>query len=95
MAQQRQQSRSSAPEASDKQRPEHTIRLRNIRAAIWKNETESGARYNVTISRFYRDGEQWKNSDSFGRDDLLTVAEVGRQCYLWICETVQGEDGPF
>jgi hypothetical protein len=53
-----------------KNRPVHEIRFGRIRAAIWQNETEVGTRHNVTISRLYKDGDDWKDSTSFGRDDL-------------------------
>ncbi len=59
-----------------KTRPEEDLRLGNIKAAIWKNNTERGARFNVTVTRLYKDGDDWKASDSFGRDDLLVVAKV-------------------
>ena len=37
-----------------------------IRAAIWLNDTENGPRYNVQISRLYKDqNEKWKDSTSF------------------------------
>jgi hypothetical protein len=65
-------------------RPVHEIRLGRIRAAIWENETQNGTRYNVTLSRLYRDGEQWKDSSSFGRDDLPLVAKVADQVHTWI-----------
>lgn len=68
-----------------KQKP-HTIRLGSIKAAIWKNETEKGSRYNVTVARLYKDGVAWKQSDSFGRDDLPAVQAVLQQAYLWIFE---------
>lgn len=64
--------------------PAHEIRLGAIRAAIWANETESGTRYNVTFERSYRDGETWKSSSSFGRDDLLVVAKAADQAHTWI-----------
>lgn len=34
-----------------KDRPVHEVRIGAIKAAIWKNETNGGARYNVTLSR--------------------------------------------
>lgn len=70
----------------EKKRPVHEIRLGRIRAAIWVNETENGIRHNVTISRLYRDEQQgqWKDSTSFGRDDLPLVAKVADQAHLWI-----------
>ena len=57
-----------------------------IRAAIWPNETETGTRHNVTISRLYKDGDDWKDSTSFGRDDLPLVAKVCDQAHTWIFE---------
>ncbi len=41
-----------------------------------KNESNSGTYFNVTISRLYKDSENWKRSKSFGRDDLLLAAKV-------------------
>jgi hypothetical protein len=59
-----------------KQKPVSEVRIGHIKAAIWKNETESGTFFNVTLSRLYKDGDSWKSSDSFGRDDLLLAAKV-------------------
>ena len=66
-------------------KPIHEVRLGLIKAAVWKNETESGVRYNATFSRLYRDGEQWKSTESFGRDELLLVAKVADLTHSWIC----------
>ena len=84
-----------------KNRPVHEIRFGRIRAAIWQNETEVGTRHNVTISRLYKDGDDWKDSTSFGRDDLPLVAKVCDQAHTWIFEhgseksngNGQGENG--
>ena len=67
-----------------KNRPVHEIRLGTIKAAIWANETENGVRHNVTISRLYKDGEEWKRSESFGRDELPLVAKVADLAHSWI-----------
>ena len=69
-----------------KNRPVHELRLGRIRAAIWQNETEHGPRHNVTITRLYKDGEDWKDSSSFGREDLPLVAKVCDQAHSWIYE---------
>jgi hypothetical protein len=66
--------------------PVHEIRLGRIRAAIWENETQSGTRHNVTVTRLYKDGDEWKDSSSFGRDDLPLVAKVLDRCHSWIFE---------
>lgn len=83
-------------EVADSNRPAHVVRLRNIRAAIWANESENGAWYNVTVSRLYKDADQqWKTSDGFGRDDLLLLAKVVDLAHTWISEQLQASDIPF
>ena len=69
--------------AQEKARPVHEIRLGRIRAALWENTTEKGIRHNVTVSRLYKDGEQWKDSSSFGREDLPLVMKVLDLAHTW------------
>ena len=64
--------------------PVHEVRLGRIKAAVWENTTENGVRHNVTICRLYKDGTQWKDSASFGRDDLPLVIKVADQAHNWI-----------
>lgn len=74
-------------------KPVHEIRLARIKAAIWENDTQNGAMHNVTLSRLYKDGEDWKDSTSFGRDDLLLLAKVCDQAHTWIHEATDGKTG--
>ncbi len=69
---------------NSKTKPVHEVRLGHIKAAVWKNDTEAGARYNVTFTRLYKDGDQWGSTDSFGRDDLLLLSKVADQTHSWI-----------
>jgi hypothetical protein len=71
------------------QRPAHEIRLGRIKATIWANHGETGTWYNVTLSRTYKDGDEWKSSSSFGRDQLLTVAKVADLANSWIHDQSQ------
>lgn len=77
-----------------KQKPIHEVRLGLIKAAVWKNETENGVRYNVTFSRIYKkDGDDdWKSTDSFGRDDLLLLSKVADQAHSWIYAQTQEDE---
>ena len=72
-------------------RPVHEIRLGRIRAAIWENQTQNGSLYKATLSRLYKDEDQWKDSDSYGRDDLLLVAKVADLAHSWIFSRQQEE----
>lgn len=69
---------------SKKSKPAHEIRLGSIKATIWQNQSENGVRYNVSISRSYRDGDVWKDTQSFGRDDLPRVTKCADLAYEWI-----------
>jgi hypothetical protein len=55
-----------------------------MRAAIWENDTQNGTRHNVTFSRLYKDGDDWKDSASFGRDDLPLLRKVADRAHSWI-----------
>jgi aryl-phospho-beta-D-glucosidase BglC (GH1 family) len=78
---------------TQKQKPIHEVRLGHIKAAVWKNEVENGVRYNATFSRIYKDGDNWKSTDSFGRDDLLVLAKVADNAHSWIHQQSPGENG--
>jgi hypothetical protein len=69
--------------------PAHEIRLNGVRASIWKNDTEKGPRFNTTFERYYRDGEEWKSSNAFGRDDLLAIGFVAQEALRWIMQQRQ------
>jgi hypothetical protein len=70
-------------------KPVHEIRVGGIRASIWRNESDKGPRFNTTFERSFRDGDEWKTSDSFGRDDLLTLGFVAQEALRWIVDQRQ------
>jgi hypothetical protein len=66
-------------------RPAHEIKLGAIRASIWSNRSErQEVWFNVSIARLYRDGDQWKTTTSFSRDDLPLVSKAAEMAYAWI-----------
>lgn len=73
--------------------PAHEIRMGRIKATIWENSTEVGIRHNVTLSRLYREGDAWRDSTSFGRDDLPLVAKVADLAHSWIFEHGSANNG--
>lgn len=73
-------------------RPVHEVRLGRVKAAIWENETKNGTRFGVTLQRIYRDGEEWKTSQSFGRDDLPLLMKVLDRAHSYCYEYGQEAD---
>lgn len=69
--------------------PVAEARIGRVKACIWENNAQNGTQYNVTFSRLYKDGEHWKESTSFGRDDLLVLAKVADQAHTWIADQQQ------
>jgi hypothetical protein len=71
-------------EKKERARPIHVVRIGPLRAAIWANRVASGVIHNVTVSRSFRVGEEWRESSSFGVDDLLCLAKALDLAHTWI-----------
>lgn len=69
--------------------PVHEIRFGTVKAAVWENKAGDNIIHNVTFSRSYRDENEWRNTDSFSRDDLLVVAKIADLAHTWIHEQRQ------
>ncbi len=79
--------------STETNKPAFEARLNQIRVSVWENNGDNGSRwFNTTISRLYKDGDDWKDSSSFGRDELLLAAKVLDQCHSWIFEQAATND---
>ena len=63
------------------QKPVDEIRIGRVKATIWRNGTDGQPRHNVTFGRLYKEADQWKTTQSFGRNDLLVLAKVADQAH--------------
>lgn len=61
---------------TEKTRPVKSIRLGTIEASIWENDNDGRKTHSVTFKRSYKDGEEWKNSDSYWAEHLLLLGKV-------------------
>ena len=76
-------------------KPADEIRFGRVKATIWMNTTEDGqARYSVVFSRIYREGDQWKSTHSFGRNDLLLLAKAADLAHtrIWALRQDEGAE---
>lgn len=67
-----------------KNKPIKEIRLGLIRASIWKQENNGAVHYDTTFCRLYKAGDNWSHTESFKREDLLTLGKVADQAHSWI-----------
>src|SRR5213593_3672847 len=81
--------RNQTPARTSNNQPVHKIRHGFVSASIWRQETDKGELFNVTFQRSYRDGDTWKNSTSFGRNNLLVVSLIAARAFEWIAIQAQ------
>lgn len=62
--------------------PVKKFRIGFIEAAVWNNDKF----HSVTLSRTYKDGEDYKTTDSLGQGDLLNAAQVLTRAEAYIAE---------
>ena len=72
-------------------KPAKELRFGLVKCCIWENQTRHGQRHNVTVSRLYKNGDLWKESSQFGRDDLPLVAKAIDMAHTWIF--TEGREG--
>ena len=73
-------------------KPVKQIRRRDLRAAIWPNRNrDNEVWFTVTISRRYKEGDEWKDSTSFRHDDLPTLRKVLDKADNWIDAQLESE----
>jgi len=76
---------------SDKAKPAQKFRDRNLTVTIWKNQGDNGPWYSVTPARTYKQGDAWKETDSYSDDELLRLAQLLEDAYRWIRDAAQAE----
>ncbi len=64
--------------------PIHVIRFGLIKCETHLRQTSAGDRFNVFITRLFRNGEAWSESKQFGREDLPIVSKVADLAHTWI-----------
>jgi len=75
-------------EDTAKNKPNKVFQCGSIKAAIWsdskvKNNTVVEV-HSIKINRSYRDGDEWRHTNSFNVEDLPKVAMVATEAYKFI-----------
>ena len=70
--------------ATTNKKPATAFRCGNVNAAVWENTGENGMYFSVTFSRPYKDAQgNWKNSASYGLNDLDALSSVAEMAKEW------------
>jgi hypothetical protein len=62
--------------------PVAKFRVGYVTAAVWQNDKH----FNVVLSKAYKDGDDWKDTDQLGHGDLLNAAKVLERAEGWIAD---------
>ena len=69
-------------------KPEKKFSCGSISASIWANtKVVTGEKvkiYSVTINKAYKEGDEWKYTNSFNIEDLPKVALVAAEAYKYM-----------
>lgn len=69
---------------SDKAKPVRRLYSGKIAVAIWENAPGKGPRYTVTANRNYKKDDEWKDSNSYSSDELMTLSKLLDMANTWI-----------
>lgn len=64
--------------------PVHKISLSPVHVSIWKNSSNRGEFYSITIERAYKSGEEFHRTNSFGSKHLQALEILIAQARAWI-----------
>ena len=67
--------------ATSGERPTFEVRFGRVKVVVWRNQTKNGDMLNFKPVRIYKDGEEWKETQSLGLGDLLPMAEALREAF--------------
>jgi hypothetical protein len=75
-------------ENANSNKPVKSFRLRGVTASVFENKTEDGKSsfFKIAIQRTYKDGDEFKTTTSFGRDDLPIVALLSKRAWEFVLE---------
>ena len=59
------------------------FRIGYVTATIWQNDKY----YNVVLSKAYKDGDEWKDTDQLGHGDLMNAVRVLQRAEEFMANT--------
>jgi hypothetical protein len=62
--------------------PAAKFRVGYVSATVWKNDNY----FNVVLSKAYKDGDDWKDTDQLGHSDLMNAVLVLKRAEQFISE---------
>ena len=58
------------------------FRIGSVTATVWQNEKH----FNTVLSKSYKDGDEWRETDQLGHGDPLNAVRVLQRCEDYISD---------
>lgn len=62
--------------------PAAKFRVGYVTATVWRNDNF----FNTVLSKSYKDGDDWKDTDQLGHGDILNAVQVLKRAEQYISE---------
>ena len=72
--------------------PVKHYRLGDVHASVFLNEGEDGSFHTITMHRRYKDGNEWKTSDSFTGSQMANAIVVGQLAASYVVSQESNND---
>ncbi len=69
---------------SEKNRPVHQVRIGKIKTSVFENGDNASRK--VQFTALYKEGDEWRGSASFAREDLPLRIKVADQVHSYLYE---------
>ncbi len=64
--------------------------ISSLARRLWRKQTREGVRHTVVVTRLYKNGDVWKESSRFGRDDIPVMRLALDEAHTWIYQHPSG-----
>ncbi len=75
-------------------RPVHEIKFGCVKAVIWRRRGSKYGGFNTEFYRFYKDGEEWKQSKVFHEQHLPLHRMASEAAFAWIVQHGRDAESP-
>ena len=78
-------------------KPEKTFRIGSVSASVFVNHGDEGEFRTIALQRRYKDGDEWKSSNSFTKPQAAAALAVLQRalCHVLEHEDESAQDQPF
>ena len=70
--------------SEEKSKPVKKFRVGGIVASVWEHKKDDVTSQSVTFQKSYKDGDEWKETNSYFPQDLPKLALVSKKAYEFV-----------